>query len=543
MAISLQEFSQRRPYNAAAEFVDAAVARGLGPKTAFIDDQRKLTYGELQQASARFAAGLRALGFKPESRIALLLLDTADYPVAFWGAIRAGVVCIPLNTLLTAEQYAYILEDSRVEAVFVSAPLAKTIVPILSRLPNLRLLVLQGAIPADKTPIADREVLLFDDVLARGKPEIRTAPTISDEVAFWLYSSGSTGEPKGTKHVHSSLMATAKLYGQNVLGIRESDVVYSAAKIFFAYGLGNAMSFPMSVGATTVLFGGRPTPDAVFEVMRRERPTIFYGVPTLFAAMLAHKDLARGAGSDRLRICVSAGEALPAHVGERWREKVGADILDGIGSTEMLHIFVSNAPNDIRYGTSGKPVPGYDARILGEDGHEVGTDEVGELVIRGPSAAEGYWNQRSKSRRTFAGEWTYTGDKYTRDAEGYYRYAGRTDDMFKVSGIWVSPFEVEAALISHDAVLEAAVIGLEDEDKLVKPKAFIVLKPGVAASEQLMESLKTHVKDKAGNWKYPRWVEVRAELPKTATGKIQRFKLREESAAPKPASKGKDAAA
>ncbi len=542
MAISLREFSERRPYNAATDFVDAIVARGLGQKTAFIDEKRKLTFGELQQQSARFADGLRALGLERESRIALLLFDTVDYPVAFWGSIRAGVVCIPLNTLLTTEQYAYILQDSRVEAVFVSAPLAKTIAPILSRLPSLKLLVLQGASQADKAALAGREVLLFEDVLARGKPEIATAPTISDEVAFWLYSSGSTGEPKGTKHVHSSLIATAKLYGQNVLGIRENDVVFSAAKIFFAYGLGNAMSFPMSVGATTVLFGGRPTPDAVFEVMRRERPTIFYGVPTLFAALLAHKDLSRGAGSDRLRICVSAGEALPAHVGERWRERVGADILDGIGSTEMLHIFVSNRPDDIRYGTSGKPVPGYDAKILGEDGREVGIDEVGELVVRGPSAAEGYWNQRAKSRRTFAGEWTYTGDKYTRDADGYYHYSGRTDDMFKVGGIWVSPFEVEAALISHEAVLEAAVIGVEDDDKLVKPKAFIVLKAGVAANEQLLESLKTHVKEKAGAWKYPRWIEVRAELPKTATGKIQRFKLREERAATTSPHKGTGAA-
>ena len=351
---------------------------------------------------------------------------------------------------------------------------------------------------------------------------------LSDEVAFWLYSSGSTGVPKGTKHIHTSLIATAELYGRDVLGIRQDDVVYSAAKLFFAYGLGNAMSFPMSVGATAALFPGRPTPDAVFEVMRRERPTIFYGVPTLYAAMLARSDLPRGAGSDRLRVCVSAGEALPAHIGAQWRERVGVDILDGIGSTEMLHIFLSNRHGDVRYGSSGKPVPGYDARILGEDGNEVGVDEVGELVVRGPSAAEGYWNQRAKSRRTFAGEWTYTGDKYVRDREGYYHYSGRTDDMFKVSGVWVSPFEVEAALVSHDAVLEAAVIGKEDQDGLTKPKAFIVLKQGYAADERLIEALQTHVKEKAGPWKYPRWIDVRTDLPKTATGKIQRFILRQQ---------------
>ncbi len=530
MAALLDEFTQRRAYNAVSDFVDVNVTRGLGGKIAFVDEKRKLTYGELQKETGRLAGGLRALGLKQESRVALLLLDTVDYPIAFWGAIRAGVVCIPLNTLLTSEQYAYILDDSRVEAIFVSPALAKTIAPILDRLAHLRLLVIVGGNEADKTAFPGRETHLFEVLLARGKPEPKPAPTISDEIAFWLYSSGSTGEPKGTKHVHTSLIATAKLYGQNVLGIREDDVVFSAAKLFFAYGLGNAMSFPMSVGATSVLFSGRPTPDAVFEIMRHERPTIFYGVPTLYAAMLVHKNLARGAGSDRLRICVSAGEALPAHVGQRWQEITGTDILDGIGSTEMLHIFVSNAPKDIRYGSSGRPVPGYDARILGEDGREVGIDEIGELVIRGPSAAEGYWNQRAKSRRTFAGDWTYTGDKYTRDVDGYYHYAGRTDDMFKVSGIWVSPFEVEAALISHEAVLEAAVVGEEDEDKLVKPKAFVVLKPGFAADERLLEALKTHVKEKAGAWKYPRWIEVRPELPKTATGKIQRFKLRKDGA-------------
>jgi benzoate-CoA ligase family protein len=538
---SVEEFTRRRPYNATAEFVDANVARGLGSKVAFADGGRTLTYQELQDRSARFAHGLDALGLRQESRVALLMLDTVDYPVAFWGSLRAGVVCIPLNTLLTTEQYLYILDDSRVEAIFVSAPLAKAILPILDKLARLRVIVLCDAADDDRRAFGKRDVLLFEDVLERGKDEVFTAPTISDEVAFWLYSSGSTGRPKGAKHVHSSLMATAKLYGQEVLGIRESDVVYSAAKIFFAYGLGNAMSFPMSVGATTILLPDRPSPDAIFSLMKRERPTIFYGVPTLYAAMLAHKEIGRGAGSDRLRACVSAGEALPAELGRRWKETVGVDILDGIGSTEMLHIFVSNRPDDVRYGTSGTPVPGYDAKIVGEDGKPVRDGEIGELVVRGPSAADGYWNQRAKSRTTFAGEWTYTGDKYIRDADGYYQYCGRTDDMFKVSGSWVSPFEVEAALASHEAVLEAAVIGEEDDDKLVKPKAYIVLKPGVAADDKLLDSLKAHVKSRAGMWKYPRWIEFRAELPKTATGKIQRFKLREESAAEKKPGKGKAA--
>jgi 4-hydroxybenzoate-CoA ligase len=530
MSHAMTDFLQRRPYNAVTDFVDANLDGGRGNRLAFSDGTRTLTFAELQAATCRFASGLTGLGYRLETRIALLMLDTVDFPTAFWGAIRAGMIAIPLNTLLNAEQYAYMLGDSRAEAVVVSAALARTIAPIVHRLADLRTIVIAGGTADDKALFPGRDVHLLEDVLAGGKADLWTAPTLSDEVAFWLYSSGSTGVPKGTKHVHISLIATAELYGQGVLGIRPDDVVYSAAKLFFAYGLGNAMSFPMSVGATATLFPGRPTPDAVFELMRRERPTIFYGVPTLYAAMLARNDLPRGAGSDRLRICVSAGEALPAHIGEQWRERVGTDILDGIGSTEMLHIFLSNRADDIRYGTSGKPVPGYDAKILGEDGNEVGIDEVGELVVRGPSAAEGYWNQRTKSRRTFAGEWTYTGDKYARDAEGYYHYRGRTDDMFKVSGVWVSPFEVEAALVTHEAVLEAAVIGKEDQDGLTKPKAFIVLKEGYAADARLIEALQTHVKETAGPWKYPRWIDVRTDLPKTATGKIQRFVLRQQEA-------------
>jgi 4-hydroxybenzoate-CoA ligase len=522
--------SPRRPYNAAADFVDANVARGLGHKVAFNDGERALTYGALQAQSGRFARAMQALGFGQETRIAQLMVDTIDFPVVFWGAIRAGIVPIPLNTLLSAEQYAYMFEDSRAAVIVVSAVLAKTILPVLDRLAHLRLVIVAGGNADDKTAFGKRPVLTLDELLAAGTPEVFTAPTLSDEVAFWLYSSGSTGDPKGTKHVHSSIMATAKLYAQGVLGMREDDVVYSAAKLFFAYGLGNAMTFTNAVGASSMLLPGRPTPDAVFDLMKRERPTLFFGVPTLYAAMLAHPALTRGAGSDRLRLCISAGEALPPHIAQGWREKAGVEILDGIGSTEMLHIFLSNRPGDVRDGTTGKPVPGYDAKILGEDGKELGNEEVGELVIRGPTAAEGYWNQRAKTRRTFAGEWTYTGDKYIRDADGYYRCCGRTDDMFKVSGIWVSPFEVEAALASHEAVLEAAVIGLEDNDGLTKPKAFIVLKQGVTADESLIEALQTHVKERAGPWKYPRWIDVRTELPKTATGKIQRFKLRQESA-------------
>jgi 4-hydroxybenzoate-CoA ligase len=523
----LEDLLQRQPYNAVTDFVDAPVARGLGEKIAFIDADRSLSYGEMQARTCRFAAALNGLGLRPEERLALLLYDNVDFPVAFWGGVRAGIVVLPLNTLLPAEQYAYILGDSRASAIVVAAPLAKTLLAILDRLPRLRTIILVNAGADDRAAFAGRDVRDFADLLARGQPHLFTAPTLSDEVAFWMYTSGSTGEPKGVKHVHTTLMAAARLMGQRVIGIREDDVVFSAAKLFFSYGMGNAMAFPMSVGATTVLLPQRPTPDAVFEIMRRHQPTIFYGVPTLYASLLAHKEMTSGAGSSRLRLCISAGEALPGHIGERWRAATGVEVLDGIGSTEMFQTFLSNQPGDVRYGTTGKPVPGYDLKIIDEQGRETSDGEIGELVVRGATAGEGYWNQRAKSRRTFAGEWTFTGDKYFRDADGYYHYCGRTDDMFKVSGMWVSPFEVEAALASHEAVLEAAVIGKEDADGLIKPKAFIVLRNGYAADERLIETLRVHVKECAGPWKYPRWIDIRPDLPRTATGKIQRFKLRE----------------
>ncbi len=530
--IVLDDLLRRKPYNAAADFVDAAVARGLGDKTAFIDPERALTYGELQAQSCRLGAALLSLGLRPEERLALLLYDTVDFPIAFWGGVRAGIVVLPLNTLLTAEQYAYILGDSRAAAIVVAAPLLNTLLAVIDRLPCLRTIIVVDAgadeVGADDmAAIAGRAAHRLSDLLARGRSDLFTAPTLSDEVAFWLYTSGSTGEPKGVKHVHTTMMAAARLMGEHVIGIRQDDVVFSAAKLFFSYGLGNAMAFPLSVGATTVLLSQRPTPETVFDIMRRHRPTIFYGVPTLYASLLAHKDMSRGACSDRLRLTVSAGEALPAPLGERWRATAGVDILDGIGSTEMFQTFLSNRPGDVRFGTTGKPVPGYEVKLVDEAGHDTADGEIGELIVRGPTAGEGYWNQRAKSRRTFAGEWIHTGDKFFRDADGYYHYNGRTDDMFKVSGMWVSPFEVEAALASHEAVLEAAVVGKQDADGLIKPKAFIVLNSGFAADDALIETLRGHVKARAGPWKYPRWIDVRPDLPRTATGKIQRFKLRE----------------
>jgi 4-hydroxybenzoate-CoA ligase len=440
-------------------------------------------------------------------------------PICFWGAVKAGIVPIPLNTLLTTDQYAYILADSRARALVVSPALLQVVQPILGGLPHLtQVIVAGGEAPPFGFSLADE--------LARQPDHFTAVATCADDTAFWLYSSGSTGAPKGARHVHTSMMDTARLYGQGILGIREDDVIYSAAKLFFAYGLGNGMSFPMAVGATTVLSAERPTPDTVFATLARHQPTIFCGVPTLYGAILANPACTPAAGSQRLRACISAGEALPADLGRAWRERFGIDILDGVGSTEMLHIYVSNRAGRVRYGTSGTAVDGYEIKLVDEGGSPVAAGEIGEMLVRGPTAADGYWNQREKSRATFEGRWLRSGDKYSCSADGYYTYAGRTDDMFKVSGNWVSPFEVESALIGHASVLEAAVVPAEDTDGLVKPKAFVVLKAGIAPSDQLGAALKEHVKAAAGPWKYPRWIVFAESLPKTATGKIQRFKLR-----------------
>ncbi len=507
-----------RDYNAAVDLVDRHLPVRAG-KTAFIDDRTSLTYAQLAERVDRAANALRKLGIEPENRIALCLLDTVDFPVAFLGAIKAGIVPVPLNTLLTANDYDFMLRDSRAKALIVSDALYEKIAPVLANQPALKHVIVSG----EKAPSGR---LNFSKLLAEAEPRAKAAPTTCDDVCFWLYSSGSTGKPKGTVHVQSHLILTAELYAIPVLGIRESDTVFSAAKLFFAYGLGNGLTFPMAVGATSILMAERPTPSSVARVLKEKKPTIFYGVPTLYAAMLASDDLPKRE-EIALRRCASAGEALPEDVGKRWTERLGVEILDGIGSTEMLHIFVSNRPGQVRYGTTGVPVPGYEIRLLDEQGRPVKDGELGELQISGPTSAAYYWNNREKSRDTFLGAWTRSGDKYTRDAQGYYTYGGRTDDMLKVSGMYVSPFEVEGALMTHEAVLEAAVVGMPDEKHLIKPKAFVVLKPGQTGSAQLAAALQDHVKSRLAPFKYPRWIEFAAELPKTATGKIQRFKLRQ----------------
>ena len=496
-----------RDYNAAVDLVGRNAGRGS--KVAYIDDGGSCTYGELAERVDRAANALLAMGLAREDRIGIAMLDSADWVALFLGAIKVGIVPVAMNTLLTPKDYEYQLRDSRSRAVFVSEPLLKSFESL--HCPDLR-----HVVPHPR----------LKELISKAGGKAQAAPTTRDDMCFWLYSSGSTGAPKGTVHLHSHLIATAELYARPILGIRESDVVFSAAKLFFAYGLGNALTFPMSVGASAVLMAERPTPDAVFKRLVEKRPTIFYGVPTLYAALLVSPAFPKKEEL-KLRICISAGEALPEGLGKRWTERTGVEILDGIGSTEMLHIFISNAPGQVRYGTTGKPVPGYQVRLVDDHGSVITKPgELGELQISGPTSAIMYWNQRERTKNTFQGPWTRSGDKYSFDSEGYYTYGGRSDDMLKVSGIYVSPVEVEAALITHDAVLEAAVVGVEDEQKLVKPKAFVVLKPGQAPSDGLKSALQQHVKDKLAPYKYPRWIEFMSELPKTATGKIQRFKLR-----------------
>ena len=507
---------------------------GRADRLAYVDDRTSLSHGELDSRCRRFAAALDALDLRREERALLLMQDTTAWPVAFLGSLLAGVVPVAVNTLLTADDYAYMLLHGRARAAFVSAALLPVLAEAIGKAGGheLQCIVVDGDTAPPDT-VAGVPTRRFEALLAGHAPRDAAAPTRADDAAFWLYSSGSTGRPKGTVHTHGNAWWTAELYGRRVLALTEDDVCFSAAKLYFAYGLGNGLTFPLACGAATVLMPERPTPDAVFRRWTATTaagapsgapmPTVFFGAPTGFAGMLAHPGLpARDAVA--LRLASSAGEALPADIGERFRRHFGVDIVDGIGSTEMLHIFLSNTPGNVRYGTTGKPVPGYAVELRGDDGRPVGDGEIGDLYIRGPSAALLYWGDRARTQATFQGTWTRSGDKYVRDAEGWYTYAGRSDDMLKVSGIYVSPFEVEATLMQHDAVLEAAVIGVEDVHGLTKTKAFVVTKSDRTATE---DELKAFVKERLAPHKYPRQIVFLDELPKTATGKIQRYRLRD----------------
>ena len=510
-------------------FAQHLIARNLSrpDKTAYIDDQGRLSYGELTDRIRRLAAALLSSGVRREERVLLLMHDCSDWPVSFLGAMYAGIVPVAVNTLLTVEDYVYMLQHSRAQAAIVSDALLPTLQAAMVQADH----ELKTVIVSRPQAALSAGTVALDALIAQHAPQDQPADTGPDDPGFWLYSSGSTGRPKGALHSHANPYWTAELYGKPVLGITERDVCFSAAKLFFAYGLGNALSFPLSVGATTLLMAERPTPEATFKRWRGEvggqRPTVFFGAPTGFAGMLASPSLP--AKNDvALRLASSAGEALPSELGERFTAHFGVEIIDGIGSTEMLHIFLSNRPGKVRYGTTGWPVPGYDIELRGDDNRPVADGETGDLYIQGPSAAVMYWGNRDKTRETFQGAWTKSGDKYVRNADGSYTYSGRSDDMLKVSGIYVSPFEVEATLVQHPAVLEAAVIGVPDDEGLTKTKAFVVLKSGAQASEA---ELKAFVKERLAPYKYPRQIEFVTDLPKTATGKIQRFKLRERETA------------
>ena len=509
-------------YNAAYDLLERNLLAGRANKIAFIDDRGTYTYGELNERVNRCANALIGLGLHIEQRVMLCMQDSIDFPVVFLGCIKAGLVPVAVNTMLTTADYAYMLHDSRAFALVVSEALLPALSTLLPNAPFLKHVIVSGKRTAAHRSLAD--------LLANSATHFDAAPTTADDSCFWLYSSGSTGKPKGTVHVHSSLIQTAELYARPILGIQEDDVVFSAAKLFFAYGLGNSLTFPLTVGATAILMAERPTAAAVIARLQRHQPSIFYGVPTLFASLLADPALP-SQGTLKLRRCASAGEALPADIGKRWTERLGVEILDGIGSTEMLHIFLSNRPGETRYGTTGKPVPGYEVRLVDELGNEVAPGDIGDLEICGPTCAKYYWNKRTLSRSTFRGSWTSSGDKYHVDDAGFYVYAGRSDDMLKVGGIYVSPAEVESVLITHDAVLEAAVVGRQDQDLLTKPMAYVVLNAGHVACDALRSELQQHVKKHLAPYKYPRWIEFATELPKTATGKIQRFKLRQDAAA------------
>lgn len=500
-------------FNVAVPFIDRHLDEGRGEKVAIRDDDGDTSYAALAENVNRAGNALTDLGLAHGDRVILAIKDCPAFFFAFWGAIKAGFVPVPVNTLLRAGDHEFIIGDSGAACVIWSPEFAETMQPAIA-----------AAAPAHNFPTEGSDDSLAAR-MASAAPDLEAAPATAEADCFWLYTSGSTGTPKGAVHAHRDMVVTSQYYGVETLGVTPDDIHFSAAKLFFAYGLGNAMTIPLWTGGQAVLFAGRPTPDIMADHIERYRPTLYYAVPTLFAAQL-HALESKPADLSSLRACVSAGEPLPASLFERWREATGLTILDGIGTTEILHIFIGNRPGDAKPGASGKLVPGYEARIVDDDDRPVATGEIGNLLIRGDSITSRFWNQPERTAAAIADGWIRTGDSYSVDGDGYFTCHGRSDDMLKVGGIWVSPVEIEARLVAHDAVLEAAVIGRPDDEELIKPEAFIILKDASDASEALAEELKTFCQQELARYKYPRWVNFVDDLPKTATGKIQRFKLR-----------------
>ena len=513
-------------FNASATFLDRHIAEGRGEKIAVYHEGKSYTYAQIAELANRIGNGLLDLNVDLEQRVALLLLDSPQLAAAFFGTIKMGAVAIPMNTMLRPDDYIYMLNDSRARVLLIHASIWQTIQQIRPQLKYLRHVVIVSHTETPSPSTFDSHTHDFDQWVGRASSTLQAAETLKDDSAFWLYSSGSTGFPKGCVHLQHDMIYCTEYYAKPILDINLDDITFSAAKLYFAYGLGNNLYFPFSVGASSVFFPGRPLPEDMFKVVEQYRPTIFFGVPTLYASMLALHDAGKRFDFSSVRICVSAGEALPADILRRWEDAFHVQILDGIGSTEILHIFISNRIGEIKPGSTGKLVPGYRAMITDEHGKEVPQGDIGNLLISGDSIAAYYWNKHEKTKDTFSGSWIHTGDKYYQDEEDYFWYCGRSDDMLKVGGQWVSPVEVENTLVMHQTVLEAAVVGILDEEQLVKPKAYVVLKQGHEPSEELAEELKNFVKNKLAPFKYPRYLEFIPELPKTATGKIQRFLLR-----------------
>jgi benzoate-CoA ligase len=507
----------------ASLLVDRNLESGREGKTAVVAPDRTLTYGELSRDIARWGNFLRAAGIGREDRILIVLDDTTAFPVVFLGTMRIGAVPIPGNPLDRVDNYAYYLDDSYAKAVVVDHVLLPKLAEAMGDRTDLLVVVANGD--------ASGHVALAD-ALAGQPEELEPTPTHRDDMAFWLYSSGSTGRPKGVVHLHHDIAVTCETYARHVLEITEDDVCFSTTKLFHAYGLGNGLSFPYWAGATSVLLAGRPTPDAIFDTVETHRPSLFFSVPALYAAMI------KGGAGERdfssVRACISAAEALPAALQERWGDATGKPIFDGVGSTEMLHIYCSNTMEHLVPGTSGRPVPGYELRVVDESGHDLPPGEPGDLLVRGDSCAAFYWHQHEKSVHCMRGDWFYTGDRYLQTPDGDYAYQGRADDMIKAGGLWVSPADVEACLVQHPAVSEAAVIGVIADD-VSRIKAFVIATDQPADQNAFAEELRTWCKERLRRYEYPHLVEFVEDFPRTATGKIQRFKLRELEAARQPA--------